>query len=375
MGIYDRDYIRRAPPPGRTYGRGGLAAMRMWSANTWLIVICVGVFVIDGFLPGRWDPVRVDPLIEPQKFAQIDPSQLVVEPGVTVTHRLSGRPVLGYRSVVFRGTEVARQRVRPMHLLESFLHFSTARALIYFPSTGGIQGFEFWRFFGFQFLHSHANLWHLLFNMLALFFFGPMVERYLGSKRYVAFYLLCGMFGALMYMLLNLGGHLASEIAGKPVSVPGLLFNDPTMPLVGASAGVFGVLMAGAYMAPNATVLLFFFLPMRLRTLAYLLVAIAFITVLTSGSNAGGEAAHLGGALAGFYFIRHPHHLHGFFDILGRLDPTSHHYRGKKHRGGVRRPSKDTAQIDRILAKIGTQGLQSLTEKEKRILREASEKR
>ncbi len=376
MGIYDRDYIRRAPPTGPTYGRGGLAAMRMWSANTWLIVICVGVFVIVGFLPGRWDLVGLEVntrIIEPEKFAQIDPSQLVVEPGITVTHRLSsGRRALGYQSVVFRGVEVARQRVRQMQFLESFLHFSTARALIYFPSTGGIQGFEFWRFFGFQFLH--ANLPHLHFNMLALFFFGPMVERYLGSKRYVAFYLLCGMFGALMYMLLNLGGHLASEIAGKPVSVPGLLFNDPTMPLVGASAGVFGVLMAGAYMAPNATVLLFFFLPMRLRTLAYALVAIAFITVLTRGSNAGGEAGHLGGAFAGFYFIRHPHHLHGFFDILGRLDPTSHHYRGKKHRGGVRAPSKDTAQIDRILAKIGTQGLHSLSEKEKRILREASDR-
>lgn len=366
MGIYDRDYIRRAPPTGRTYGRGGLAAMRMWSANTWLIVICVGVFVIDGLLPARWFPVRFEPLIEPQQFEQIDPSQLTVGSQVTVTQAPSGVPRRGYRSVVFRGVEVARQRVRRMQPLQSWLHFSTARALIYLPPTGGIKGFEFWRFFGFQFLH--ANLPHLLFNMVALFFFGPMVERYLGSKRYVAFYLLCGMFGALMYMLLNLGGVITSG------TIPGLLFNDPTTPLVGASAGVFGVLMAGAYMAPNATVLLFFFLPVRLRTFAYVLVAIAFITVFRGGQNAGGEAGHLGGALAGFYFIRHPHHLHGFFDILGRLDPTSHHYRGKKHRGGVRRPSKDTAQIDRILAKIGTQGLHSLTEKEKRLLREASEK-
>jgi membrane associated rhomboid family serine protease len=370
MGIYDRDYIRREPPTRPMYARGGVAAMRMWSANTWLILICVAVFVIDPFLPGRWDVFDFavnTSNIEPEQFAQIDPSQLIVEPQVVVTHRLpGGQPVLGYRSVVFRGVEVAHQRVRRMQLLQSWLYFSTARALIYFPSTGGIQGFEFWRFFGFQFLHAHLP--HLLFNMLALFFFGPMVERYLGSKRYVAFYLLCGMFGALMYMLLNLGGILASS------SIPGLLFNDPATPLVGASAGVFGVLMAGAYMAPNATVLLFFFLPMRLRTLAYALVVIAFITVFRGGANAGGEAGHLGGALAGFYFIRRPHHLHGFFDILGRLDPTSHHYRGKKRRGGVGRPLKDTAHLDRILAKIGTQGLQSLTEKEKRILREASEK-
>jgi membrane associated rhomboid family serine protease len=284
MGIYDRDYIRREPPTRPMYARGGVAAMRMWSANTWLILICVAVFVIDPFLPGRWDVFDFavnTSNIEPEQFAQIDPSQLIVLPEVNVERLPSGRGV-HYRSVVFRNLEVGRQYVRPMRLLQSWLYFSTARALIYFPSTGGIQGFEFWRFFGFQFLHAHLP--HLLFNMLALFFFGPMVERYLGSKRYVAFYLLCGMFGALMYMLLNLGGILASS------SIPGLLFNDPATPLVGASAGVFGVLMAGAYMAPNATVLLFFFLPMRLRTLAYALVVIAFITVFRGGANAGGEA-------------------------------------------------------------------------------------
>ncbi len=86
--------------------------------------------------------------------------------------------------------------------------------------------------------------------------------------------------------------------------------------------------------------------------------------------------------MAGFYFIRNPQHLHGFFDFLGKVDPTSHHYREKgapvraravsktaKSRGGTNR-----ADVDRILDKTSSKGLHSLSDKEKRILRDASEK-
>ena len=144
MGIYDRDYAR----PSSSGGGFGQRPMirKSWSVNTWLIAICVAVFVLNGFMGNQ---------------------------------------------------------------LIAWLHFSTA---------DGFLGIQFWRFFGFQFLH--ASVPHLLFNMIALYFFGPLVERYLGGKRYLAFYLLCGLFGAVLYMILNLGGVLAGK------EVPGLLFNN-----------------------------------------------------------------------------------------------------------------------------------------------------
>ncbi len=362
MGIYERDYIRRPPPPGR-YGRSSLWGVRMWSVNTWLIAICVGVFVIDGFLPGRWVGMQIEPLIEPEQLTKIDPSLLVFDTLVVVNPQ---NPRFGVRGVYVKGSTervpVARQQFRKMQFIESFMHFSTALTF-----QRPLQVFEFWRFIGFQFLHW--SLMHLLFNLVPLYFFGPMVERYLGPKRYLAFYLLCGIFGALMYLILNLGGYTVGSVFQKNIAIPGLLFNSTHTPLVGASAGVFGILMAGAFLAPRVTVLLFFILPMQLRTLAYALVAIAFLSILFGANNAGGEAGHLGGAIAGFYFIRRPHHLHGFFDIVGRIDPTSHHYRGS----GRRAPKQ--SQIDRILEKINARGLHSLTTKEKRILREASEKK
>ncbi len=120
--------------------------------------------------------------------------------------------------------------------------------------------------------------------------------------------------------------------------------------------------------------MLFFILPMRLATLAYALVAIALASVIFGSINAGGEAGHLGGAIAGFYFIRRPHHLHGFFDFIGWADPTSHHYRHGGRPAAGRPATADRAEVDRILDKISGTGLHSLSEREKRILREASKR-
>ena len=118
-------------------------------------------------------------------------------------------------------------------------------------------------------------------------------------------------------------------------------------------------------MAPNVKVLVFFIIPMRLSTMAYGLVLLALFTVLFGRNNAGGEAAHLGGAAAGWYFIRNPHHLNGFFDFLGKADPTSKHF-------ALRDKGTKQADVDRILDKIHKKGLQSLTKKEKKVLHDAS---
>jgi membrane associated rhomboid family serine protease len=146
---------------------------------------------------------------------------------------------------------------------------------------------QIWRFITFQFLH--ANLVHLGFNMLALFFFGPLVESYLGRWRYLAFYLLCGMAGPISFLVfyaLHVGP--TERYAG----------------LIGASAGVFGVLIAAAQVLPDATVMIYGIIPARLRTVAWVLLAIAVYTVFTNGQNAGGEAAHLGGAAVGYLLIK-----------------------------------------------------------------------
>jgi membrane associated rhomboid family serine protease len=230
MALADRPYFqyepRRRRPPLGPFGE--LYALA--PVTTSLIVINVAVFLIDRLLP----------------------------PYIVTTPR-------GYTMQFTR--------------LEFWGHFSASFV---------IYGLQVWRLITFQFLH--ANLTHLLFNMLSLYIFGPMVEQHLGSKRFVRFYLICGMGGAVAYL-----GLWAK----------GILIGDAWQPLVGASAGIFGVLIAAAQVAPDATIMLLFPpIPMRLRTLAWAFIAIAVYTVFTRGHNAGGEAAHLGGAIVGFLLMQ-----------------------------------------------------------------------
>ena len=421
MGIYDRDYYRDRTAPGPAPGKRGRRIRDMFpviSVNTWIIVICVAVFVIDHLMPPQFlVPVRVQTIINTEdiltlgdgrevrgKIVQESERVIVIDvsreknvhnfvtlnrAGVQINREV---PVANLAVVdLDRGTRyVEDTRVvptrrdvpftRPIYDVSANPPVEIGVALnewkpplqrwLQFSTHSFIMRVEFWRVVGFQFLH--ANNVHLLVNMVGLFFFGSLVEEYLGSKRYLAFYLLCGIFGALMYLVLNLLGISATLMLNRDVHLPGLLFSSLFTPLVGASAGIFGVLMAGAFLAPNAIVYFFFVLPLQLRTLAYALIALALFSLITGGHNAGGEAGHLGGALAGYYFIRHPHHLHGFFDFLGRVDPTSHHYRAGRHLPRPPGIGSGNAEIDRILDKIKYEGMRSLSDEEKRLLNEAS---
>ena len=218
-----------------------------------------------------------------------------------------------------------------------------------------------WEFITFQFLHGSVG--HLLFNAIGLYFFGPLMERWWGgSGRFLAFYLLCGVAGGLLFTALLLTRM-----------VPGTIDS----PLIGASAGIYGLLIGTAVLAPHARVrLLFPPVEMSLRTLALGLLAIAVLMIASNWNrNAGGEAGHLGGAIAGFLLMRFPGLLRGGLrHRQGRVDiirPPAFRRRGQ---AALHPPSGTAAdaEVDRILDKISNHGLQSLTEDERRTLREAA---
>lgn len=248
-------------------------------------------------------------------------------------------------------------------------NFSTARACFSVNKAGQVVfGLEVWRFVSFQFLH--ANVMHLFFNMFGLYLFGEMVERRLGRRGYASFYICCGVFGAIAYLALNLLGGVFH------VRLPGLLFEDPRTPLIGASAGVFGVLMAAAFFQPNALMqILFLPVSIRLQTLVYVYVALAAWNLLWQGKNAGGDAAHLGGALAGFFFVRRSHLLHDFFDVFGPPKPGRAGRSISSRRQSPQEAARptDDAEVDRILAKVRAHGLGSLSDAERDALRRATE--
>jgi len=309
MGIYDRDYVKDRRDPGSRVAGSRIGSIRFLSVNTWLIIINCGVFL----------------LLQPLAAGLIG----VAPNGMD--------PLLWYG------------------------HFSTSKAffdVVQVPGGGSqvVLNLGVWRFLTFQFLHAH---WlHLFFNMFGLWVFGSIVEQYLGSKRYLAFYLVCGVFGGLMYVVLNLLGQTGLQI-------PGLLYNDPSTPLIGASAGVFGVIVASAFISPDSIIqLLFPPIPLKLKYFAYGYVAIAALSLIGGSSNAGGEAAHLGGAIAGFFFIRRSHLLRDFFDVFEDSR--------KKPPKPTKRSRASSAEVDRILDKIQADGIHSISDRERQILRNAT---
>lgn len=220
------------------------------------------------------------------------------------------------------------------------------------------QSGEIWRLLTFQFLHG--NVAHVLLNMLGLFFFGTIVERVMGARKFLAYYLLCGVAGGLFYYFL--------------VSI-GLVRGGP---IVGASAGLYGVLAALVVIAPNMQVMLLIPpIPMKMKTLAWVLLGMALFSILITGKNAGGEAGHLGGALLGFVLMKNPRLL-GWVDRIGSGQSTVRKVSNQPHYQAKVRPrtyvNMESTEVDRILDKVSAEGLHSLSDEERETLQRISNK-
>jgi membrane associated rhomboid family serine protease len=378
MGLADRDYLRDRDARGGVYagwragGRGGRSSLfGLFSFNTWLIIVNIAVFVLAGLLAGS--PNLQRDVVHARSFhrdvpdawraqARPDRRQRLPAPGMP---GLFGRELVVVMPGVSLGlptqspvtVTVGLEYFQVMGIIEYWGHFSTERAF---------WGLEVWRFITFQFLH--ANITHLLLNLLALWIIGGLVEEYLGRKRYAAYYLVCGVFGAILYLILNLAGNFALLVATPPPWMRFLLFDSMATPLVGASAGIFGVLVAAAVVAPHVVVFVLGIIPARMRTVAIVLLSISIFNLARGSANAGGEAAHIGGAIAGWFFIRRMHLLRDFFDVLGdSRSPRSSG--GPPHRRVRWVPADpDDQEIDRILAKIKAEGVASLTDQERGVL-------
>lgn len=218
-----------------------------------------------------------------------------------------------------------------------------------------------WTIVTYMFLH--ADFWHLLFNMLILFFSGRMFLEYVGDRRLLTVFLYGGIAGGMLFFLLfNI----------SPAFTTGL-------PLVGASAGVVAVLVAVATYVPNLPVRLFFVLEVKLWMVAALAV-VGYVAGVT-GSNGGGHLAHLGGAAVGYIFVQQLRKgndwsigLYNLFDRAKRwFEPKPkvkkvYSNPSKKANSTTARNQNEQQRIDEILDKISKSGYEKLTKDEKEFL-------
>jgi len=231
----------------------------------------------------------------------------------------------------------------------------------------GVLHGQVWRLLTYAFLHEPTTIWHILMNMLFLWWFGSDVEDLYGPREFLIFYLASAFVSGLAFFFTSLAGHVS-------------------LPCVGASGAVMAVLLLCAIHFPRRTILLFFILPVPIWLFLLVMLAqdaYAFLNRMETGTAV---AAHLGGALFGYVYYRRNWRLvtwvpdwRGWRRRLFR--PRLRVYREEEVRTPVGVPAavppvedeQLEAKMDAILEKISRVGKENLTESERQVLLRASE--
>lgn len=235
--------------------------------------------------------------------------------------------------------------------------------ILAYPSSVSVLIFKPWTIITYMFMH--AGLWHILFNLLWLYWFGQIFLQYLSHRQLLSVYILGGFSGALLYTLAyNLLPAFDAERFGST--------------MVGASAAVMAVVIGVSAIMPNYRINLLLLGSVKLKYIALVTIIIDIISI--QYGNAGGHIAHLGGALFGYFFaVRY----HKGFDITSGFSKFLESFFSffkprKRMKVSYKKPADDLKynsykveqqkEMDRILDKISKSGYEGLTHEEKNFL-------
>lgn len=231
---------------------------------------------------------------------------------------------------------------------------------------------RFWTVFTYMFVHE--QFFHLLFNMLWLYWFGRIFLQYFSGRTLGSLYVLGGLAGAFLYVLVF-------------NTIPYFMAMGHSW-MIGASAGVMAIVMAAAFYRPNVHLNLLLIGQVRIVYIAVAVFLIDFIS-LGSGTNEGGHVAHIGGAIAGYLFAAQYRNGRDITGWVGKLldwiaNLTKPRRKKPKLKVQYRRAETDMeynerkhseqAEIDAILDKVKRSGYSNLSTEEKKKLFDASKK-
>lgn len=234
-----------------------------------------------------------------------------------------------------------------------------------------------WTIITYAFAHSFSTLWHIIMNMLVLYWFGRVFVDFLGSQKLINLYIMGAIAGGTTYLLAyNIIPFYADRIN---------MFEG----MVGASAAVYAITVATATYWPDHRFYLLFLGPVKI---VYIAAFVVFTSILGAiGSNAGGNLAHLGGALIGFIYakqlskgvemgrwvFRTMEFIKSFFVSKPKIKVSHRQNKStssKSTTASSSKPKYSQDEIDKILDKISESGYDSLTKDEKEKLFNASKK-
>jgi len=207
-----------------------------------------------------------------------------------------------------------------------------------------------WQMVSYMFLHF--DFWHIALNMFVIWMFGRTLEQIWGGRRFLIFYLACGLGGAVFSFLFS--------------------YNTS---VIGASAAAYGILLAFAVMFPNQRLLLWFVIPVKARTLAIGLAILTLLLGLRGGGNIA-HFAHLGGMAAALFMMRGEYQFRRLRNTVRNWVskvPVRISFDRDEQGSSSTGQSSDMDKIDSILDKISEKGYGNLSETERRILEKYSD--
>ena len=247
---------------------------------------------------------------------------------------------------------------------------------------GGIVDFLHKPWTLFTYFFAHDEIFHILYNMLFLYWFGKLVDEYLGNRRLVGLYIMGGLAGGIVYLIMF-------------NTVPYFQSTSDSARMLGASAAAFSVAVGAATLLPNYTFHLLFFGAVRIKYIVFFFIIMSIAQ--SAGANAGGNLAHLGGAVMGFAYVKllqggtdlgRPIYwvMEGWTNMLRPKPPVKVSYRQRSSASTQVSPyasagnqpatlsTPDQDEVDVILDKISRSGYESLTREEKQKLFRASQR-
>ena len=197
----------------------------------------------------------------------------------------------------------------------------------------------------FTYMFLHGSFGHIFFNMFALWMFGTEIELAWGVKRFTRFYLIGGLVGALLTMIVK---------------------SSQVVPMVGASAAIYSVLVAYWMMFPNRQLLVFFVLPVKVK---WAIPGFMLLGFLFGGTNVA-HFAHLGGAIWGFLYLKSDLRFLSFANKVKEFKYKRQTAKFEKNRQKAEQVMK---KVDDVLDRINEVGIENLTKDERKILEDASQ--
>lgn len=203
-----------------------------------------------------------------------------------------------------------------------------------------------WQLFTYMFLHG--GLFHLFFNMFALWMFGPPLEQQWGTREFIKYYFYTGVGAGIFTFVLSI---------------------NSSIPTIGASGAIFGILVAYALLFPDSIIYLWFLVPVKAKYLVIFFGILELIASINYTPDGIGHFAHLGGMVVGYVYLKSDWRaafLFGFF--------REARYRRRLQALNKKRKQTEElmSQVDEVLDKINQVGYENLSRAEKRILEKAS---